>query len=91
MKLLLDESIPKRLIASFPAEFEVFTVQQSGWSGTSNGSLLKLASENSFDALITADRGFEYQQNKTSLPLTVVILNLIPYLQSGYRVQVIGL
>lgn len=74
MKLLLDESIPKRLMTSFPSDFKVSTVQQNGWSGEKNGNLLKLAAEHNFDALVTADRGFEYQQNKQSLPVTVVIL-----------------
>jgi predicted nuclease of predicted toxin-antitoxin system len=74
MKLLLDESIPRRLTNSFPPGFKVSTVQQNGWSGTENGNLLKLAAEDEFDALITADRGFAYQQNKINLPVTVVIL-----------------
>ena len=44
MKLLLDESVPKRLGSFFPGEFEVHTVQQMGWTGSSNGDLLRLAS-----------------------------------------------
>ena len=74
MKLLLDESIPRRLINSFPPDFDVSTVQQNGWGGTKNGNLLKLAAEHKFDALVTADQGFEHQQNKAGLPVTVVIL-----------------
>jgi predicted nuclease of predicted toxin-antitoxin system len=74
MKLLLDESIPRRLISSFPPEFEISTVQQNGWGGTKNGNLLKLAAMHKFAALVTADRGFEHQQNKATLPVTVIIL-----------------
>jgi len=74
MKLLLDESIPRRLMTIFPPDFEVSTVQQNGWNGKKNGNLLKLAAKNEFNALITADRGFAYQHNKQDLPVTVVIL-----------------
>ncbi len=40
MKLLLDESVPKRLGSFFPGEFEIHTVQQMGWTGSSNGGHL---------------------------------------------------
>jgi len=74
MKLSLDESVPKRLATTFPDESEVSTVQENGWGGVTNGNLLSLAAENGFDALITADRGFEFQQNPNMLPVAVVIL-----------------
>ena len=45
-----------------------------GWAGSTNGDLLRLAAANGFDALITVDRGFEYQQNVSQLPLPVVIV-----------------
>lgn len=74
MKLLLDESIPRRLAKSFPDQFEVSTVQDNGWSSRKNGALILLAAEHNFDALITADKGFEHQHNPETLPITVVIL-----------------
>ena len=74
MKLLLDGSIPRPLIASFPAEFEVRMVYAMGWASSENGELLELASEHGFDVLITADRGIEYQQNLKHLPLPVVVM-----------------
>ena len=74
MKLLLDESIPRKLASHFPARIEVLTVAQMGWMGTKNGVLLELAASEGFDALITADQGIEYQQNTTTLPLSVVVL-----------------
>ena len=61
MKLLLDESVPKRLAASFPSSFTLRTVQEMGWSGTGNGLLLSLAARDGFDAMITVDRGIEHQ------------------------------
>ena len=46
---------------------------QMGWAGSANGDLLRLAAAGGFDALITVDRGFEYQQNVTGLPIPVII------------------
>ena len=74
MKLLLDESAPRRLASFFPAAFKVRTVQQMGWAGRENGDLLSLAAARGFQALITVDRGFEYQQNVRDLPIPVIIM-----------------
>ena len=74
MKLLLDESIPRKLSGYFPDRFEVLTVPQMGWAGTKNGELLKLAADHNFRALITADKGIEYQQNIATLPVTILVL-----------------
>jgi predicted nuclease of predicted toxin-antitoxin system len=75
MKLLLDESIPRRLAASFPDIFDVTTVRDMGWSGMKNGDLLRLSGERGFLALITADQGIEYQQKLSALPLAVIVLH----------------
>ena len=74
MKLLLDESIPRRLAGFFPNRFSISTVAEMGWSGTANGALLRLAAEQQFRALITADRGIAYQQNPSTLPIAVVVM-----------------
>ena len=74
MRLLLDESVPRPLRASFPPAYEVRTVPQLGWVGTENGALLRLAADGGFDALITVDRGIAHQQNWNHLPLPVVIM-----------------
>ena len=60
MKVLLDESVPRQLGRFFPDDFEVYTVQDMGWSGRANGDLLQLARSHCFKALITVDQGFEY-------------------------------
>lgn len=72
--MLLDESMPRRLASSFPRSFEIRTVQQIGWTGCGNGELLRLAVDHGFDAIITVDQGFEYQQNVADLPIPVVIM-----------------
>ena len=74
MKLLLDESVPRRLASSFPEAFTLHTVQEMGWAGTGNGLLLSLAAGKSFDAFITVDRGIEHQQNTNDLPLPIIIM-----------------
>lgn len=85
MKLLLDESIPRRLARSFPESFTVQTVRQMGWAGSGNGRLLSLAADQGFDALVTVDRGMEYQQNLRELPIPVIVIlahrNRLPDLQ----------
>jgi hypothetical protein len=82
MRLLLDECVPARLRRAF-ASHEVSTVVLEGWAGVKNGRLLALAAQR-FDALIPVDKNLPYQQNATSLPLAVLVLNEVsnelPYL-----------
>ena len=52
----------------------VFTVAHMGWGGVSNGELLLRAAAQGFDAIVTADRGYEHQQNLSNLPCAVVLL-----------------
>ena len=73
MRLLLDESVSRRLARSLPSH-DVRTVVEMGWSGKRNGELLLRASSE-FDAMITVDKNMAYQQNLSSLPLAVVLLD----------------
>ena len=90
MRLLLDESVPSRLLRSLVGH-EVRTVVEMGWSGVKNGKLLALAGTE-FDAFITVDKNLPYQQNLATLPITVIVLDapsielsallpLVPYLE----------
>lgn len=72
MRLLLDESVPRRLRRALPAH-TVKTAVEMGWSGVKNGALLVLAAAE-FEAFITVDRNLPYQQNVAALPIAVVIL-----------------
>ncbi|MDE3011622.1 MAG: DUF5615 family PIN-like protein [Pseudomonadota bacterium] len=72
MRLLLDESVPRRLRRYLP-DHAVSTVVEMGWGGTKNGALLKLAAVR-FDAFITVDQNLPYQQNAMHLPLPVIVL-----------------
>ena len=74
MKLLLDECLPGKLKREFVGH-EVFTIDQAGFKGLRNGDLIKSASENGFEVLISVDRNIEHQQNKANLPLAILVLS----------------
>ena len=82
MRLLLDECVPARLRKALSTH-QVSTVPQEGWSGVKNGKLLSLAATK-FDAFITVDKNLPYQQNTSTLPVAVFVLdalsNELPYL-----------
>jgi len=73
MKLLLDENLLHQLRHEIPGH-EVFTVAYMGWSGVDNGKLLAAAHGAGFDALVTNDRGLEYGQDLSRLPIAVIVL-----------------
>ena len=74
MKILLDESLPRKLRNDFSEEHEVLTVRDMGWLGKKNGELLRLMTENNFELFITVDRNLPYQQNLQRLTLTIFVL-----------------
>ena len=76
MKLLLDENLPKKLKQDFQ-EYDIYTVREKGWNGTSNGILLKLMLEDGFEVLITFDKNLEHQQNFDKYPLSVIVLTAV--------------
>ena len=75
MRLLLDESVPSRLRRSLPTH-QVSTVVEMGWSGVKNGKLLALAGS-AFDAFITVDKNLPHQQNLSTLPVAVIVLDSV--------------
>ncbi len=72
MRVLLDESIPRRLKNEL-AGHDVVTVTEQGWRSKSNGDLLAVASP-AFDVLVTADQRLQYQQNLARFDLGVIVL-----------------
>ena len=72
MRILLDESVPGRL-GPLLVGHATNSVQRMGWAGIKNGRLLALAAAD-FDVLLTADKGIEYQQNISALPIAVLIV-----------------
>ena len=75
MKLLLDESVPKRLKTDL-SEFDVKTVPEMGWAGKSNGELLQLASSE-FALFITVDKNLQYQHVIGNHNIAVVVLDAV--------------
>lgn len=75
MRILLDEDLPRRLGALLVGH-ESATVQKSGWSGIKNGRLLALAGTK-FDVFLTMDGGLEFQQNLSTLPVAILIVEAL--------------
>lgn len=73
MRLLLDEQVPRVFAVDLPRH-EIQTVQAMGWSGLENGELLRACAAAGFEALVTLDRGIEFQQNLAALPISVVVI-----------------
>ena len=71
MRLLLDESLPKKLKARL-APHEVRTVPEMGWASKSNGELLRLA-EQQFDVFLTADQKIPNERNLTTFQIGVIV------------------
>ena len=59
MRVLLDESLPRRLARLLP-EHDLKTVAAMGWTGIQNGEMLILAAGD-FDAFLTAGQNLEHQ------------------------------
>ena len=75
MKLLLDENLPQQLLKEFP-DHKVFTIQNQGWKGKTNGELLQLMLESKFDVLIKADKNLQHQQNFIKYPIPVIVISV---------------
>ena len=75
MRLLLDESVPRRFRQSL-TDHLVKTVVEMGWGGVKNGKLLALAASE-FDAFLTVDKNLPYQLNLASLPISVIVLGAV--------------
>lgn len=65
--------MPASLFGQGFAGYEVSTIENAGFKGLENGELLADAGE-SYDVLITVDRGIEYQQNLKTLPIAILLL-----------------
>ncbi|HMO44909.1 MAG TPA: hypothetical protein PKB14_02620 [Rubrivivax sp.] len=72
MRILLDESVPER-IGLLRQGHTWSSVRRQGWAGLQNGKLLATAAAY-FDALLTADKSMEFQQNLAALPKAVVVM-----------------
>ena len=71
MRVLLDECLPRGLIRELPGH-DVRTVTQVGWSGVTNGELLRRAAAE-FDFLLTIDQRFALS---SPIPDTITLVTL---------------
>ena len=74
MRILLDENAPRQLRRILTGH-AVRTSLEMGWARFSNGRLLDEAEKAGFDALITGDQNFAFQQNLTGRNIAVIILS----------------
>ena len=68
----MDECLYERLRNSFP-EHDCQTARDAGFAGRKNGELLKAAESAKFEVLLTADQGFEYEQNLRDRKIALII------------------
>jgi hypothetical protein len=60
--------------AQLLAGHECKTAQQCGWTGVTNGELLRLAARD-FDLFITSDQNMRYQQNLANRQIAILELS----------------
>lgn len=72
MRILIDECLDWRLCKTLVGH-QCLSVVEKGWSGFTNGQLLRLA-EREFDVFLTGDRNLAFQQNLTQFDLAVIVL-----------------
>jgi predicted nuclease of predicted toxin-antitoxin system len=73
LKILLDHNLDRRL-KHFLTEYETATTQEQNWADVLNGELLRLAEENGFDVLLTADTNIKNQQNLSNRKIAILVL-----------------
>jgi len=74
MRILFDHNIPAPLRASL-RNFTVETTGERRWHRLTNGELLDAAEKEGFDILLTADKGFQHQQDVRQRRMAIVILS----------------
>ncbi len=73
LKILFDHNTPGPL-RHYLHLHDVDTANEKGWAGVSNGDLIRLATEQGYDILITADQNIRHQQNTSQSAIGIVVL-----------------
>jgi len=73
VRILFDECLPRPLARQI-AGHSVKTVQEEGWAGKSNGTLLSLMLDR-FDIFITVDRNLVFNEDVSGLKVGVLVLH----------------
>jgi hypothetical protein len=74
LRILFDKNVPYQL-RPYLANHEVQTAAELGWARLVNGDLLRVAEEQGFAVMVTADQSLEYQQNLDGRKLALVVLS----------------
>lgn len=74
MKLLFGQGVPATLNAKLP-DNDVSTAYELGWSTLKNGELLAAAEQADFEVFVATDKNLRYQQNLSSIDISIVILS----------------
>jgi len=74
MRIVLDENTP-RGVRRILTGHDVRTASEMGWAAIANGQLLDDAEKAGFDALVTCDQNFVFQQNLVGRNIAVVVLS----------------
>ena len=72
-RVLLDENLDVRFGREIP-EHVISTVRGEGWTGVTNGNLLRLIEAAHFEVFVTADRNLEHQQTLSNRSFGTVVL-----------------
>ncbi len=75
MKILADECTPVKLLAYLKNDYLIEHVTRTEFAGMKNGKLLRAAAEAGYDCLLTTDKAMPHEQNLTTLPLSIVLLD----------------
>jgi len=73
VKVLLDEMLPVA-VAGLLSDHVVATVKAAGYTGLSNGELMRRAVADGYVVLVTADRNLPAQQNVPASGIAVVLV-----------------
>lgn len=78
MKVVFDKCVPRPLRRHLPGH-EISTAEEMGWGILENGDLIR-AAEQQFEAIITSDQQWKYQQNLSGRKLAILVLptNYLP-------------
>ena len=83
MRVFVDACIDPRVREAF-SDHEVRTAAELGWQRLKDNALVALL-QNQFDILVTADQGFEHQQNLKSLSFGLLIIHVARNKVEFYR------
>jgi len=74
--VLFDHNVDRRFRRHLPGH-DVQTSREKGWEALENGALLAAAAGHAFEAVLTIDKKIRFQQNLSTLPLAVVVLDAL--------------